>query len=90
MSWLHRRDDAAIEQRIRAALDAIPEVLRNESLSVELIQWIGDDGTAVLRFHGDCPDCEMTAKTFVHGVEAHVRLKVPEIREVRVSDEVRS
>jgi Fe-S cluster biogenesis protein NfuA len=85
-----RRSDPTVEHRIQHALDDIPGVLRTEMIIVELVEFVHESGTAVLRLRGDCPDCDMTAAMYVPGIEAHLRMQVPEIRAVRVSGEVAS
>ncbi len=86
-----RRADPSLEQRIQGALDEIPGVLRSDSLVVELVEFSVESGVAVIRCSGDCPACDMTATMYLQGIEAHVRARVPEIREVRaVADQVRS
>jgi Fe-S cluster biogenesis protein NfuA len=72
-----------VEARIQEALADLGPILRLETLGVELIEFRPETGVAVLRFEGDCPDCEMSASMLREGIEAHLRMRVPEIREVR-------
>jgi Fe-S cluster biogenesis protein NfuA len=44
-----------------------------------------DSGLAVLHVAGDCPDCDMSAEMLMQGIEAHLRMRVPEVREVRAA-----
>jgi Fe-S cluster biogenesis protein NfuA len=74
---------AAIAARIRNALAELRPMLRIEASAVELIDYDERAGVALLRVDGGCPDCEMTAAMLIEGIEAHLRLRVPEIREVR-------
>lgn len=78
-----RRDGARIERRIRQVIAEVRPILRIEPLGIELIRFECDTGTAVLRFEGDCPDCRLSASMLRSGIEAHIRLQVPEVREVR-------
>jgi Fe-S cluster biogenesis protein NfuA len=50
---------------------------------VELVEFQFESGVAVLRLSGDCPDCDLTAGHLRQGIEANLRQRVPEIREVR-------
>lgn len=50
---------------------------------MELVEFQFDSGVAVLRLSGDCPDCDLTAGHLRQGIEANLRRRVPEIREVR-------
>lgn len=85
VAWGRRggREDPTIEARIEQALDAIRPVLGHDALEIRLVAFDRTTGIASLRFEGDCPDCEMSASVFRQGVEANLRLQVPEIREVR-------
>lgn len=58
-------------------------MLRLDRAELELVQFDERTGTAVLRLHGDCPDCEMSVASLSVGIEAQLRMRVPEIREVR-------
>lgn len=58
-------------------------MLRIEPAAVELVSFDPATGTAVLRVEGDCPDCQMSAAMMIEGISAHLRARVPEIREVR-------
>jgi Fe-S cluster biogenesis protein NfuA len=80
-----RSRGAAIEARIRRAIDELRPMLRIESSGVELLRFEEATGVAVLRVEGDCPDCEMTAAMLLQGIAAHLRQRVPEIREVRAA-----
>lgn len=78
-----RRGQPPVEARIHEALADLRPMLRNETMGIELVEFQRDTGVAVLRFEGDCPDCEMSASMLREGIEAHLRMRVPEIREVR-------
>ena len=51
--------------------------------TVELVEFDAESGTAVLRVEGDCPDCELSAANLIEGIGAHLRARVPEVRDVR-------
>jgi Fe-S cluster biogenesis protein NfuA len=72
-----------VESRIRAALLDLRPLLRLDSVGIELVRFEAENGVAVLRFQGDCPDCEMSASMLRQGIEARLRMQVPEIRAVR-------
>ena len=50
---------------------------------VDLVNFEAATGVAVLRIEGDCPECEMSVAALLQGIEAHLKLRVPEIREIR-------
>ena len=73
----------AIEGRIREAIAGLRPLLGVDATGVELVNFEAATGVAVLRVEGDCPQCEMSAATLLQGIEAHLRMRVPEIREIR-------
>jgi Fe-S cluster biogenesis protein NfuA len=52
-------------------------------MDLALLSFDATTGVTILRIAGDCPDCTMTATELRAGIEAHLRLRVPEITEVR-------
>ena len=85
MSVLRRKtaDPELVAGRIREALAGLVPILGIEACAVTLVSY--GDGVAVLRLHGDCPDpdCTMSVAHFRSGIEAHLRMRVPEVVEVR-------
>ena len=61
----------------------IRALLPIEASGVELVNFELESGVAVLRLSGDCPHCDLTAEHLRAGIEANLRQRVPEIREVR-------
>ncbi len=78
-----RRSDEAIEARIREAINGLRPLLGPGSEGMELVKFDAASGVAIIRVEGDCPDCEMPVATYLQGIEAHLRMRVPEIREIR-------
>ena len=78
-----RRDGAAIEAELRAALLELRTLLGDGSHEIELVAFEAATGTAVLRFSGGCSDCDMTADRLIQGIEANLRRRVAEVRVVR-------
>jgi Fe-S cluster biogenesis protein NfuA len=73
----------SLEGRIREAIDGLRPLLRTQGPEViDLVSFDVMTGVAVLRLDGGCPDCEMPASALVQGIEAHLKLRVPEIRVV--------
>jgi Fe-S cluster biogenesis protein NfuA len=77
------RRGSDVADRIRAALAELHPLLRIEAAGIELVSFDGERGLALLRVEGDCPDCEMSVAMMMEGIGAHLRARVPEIREVR-------
>jgi Fe-S cluster biogenesis protein NfuA len=71
------------EERITDALAQVASMLRLDQAVVELVEFEQRTGVAVLRLRGDCPDCEMSVTSLRDGIEAQLRMRVPEVREVR-------
>lgn len=75
-----RGDD--VDDRIRESLDELRPMLHISDATVELVRFDAENGTAVLRIEGDCPDCEMSAANMIEGIGAHLRARVPEVKDV--------
>jgi Fe-S cluster biogenesis protein NfuA len=71
-----------IDDRIRETLQELRPLLHISEATVELVRFDVDSGTAVLRIEGDCPDCEMSAANMIEGIGAHLRARVPEVKDV--------
>jgi Fe-S cluster biogenesis protein NfuA len=78
-----RSDSASVERRIRKAIAEVRPLLHIDPVGIDLVRFEWDTGVAVVKFEGDCPDCAMSASMMRSGVEAHIRMHVPEVREVR-------
>jgi Fe-S cluster biogenesis protein NfuA len=74
---------SAIEARLRAAIDGLRPLLPFGDTRVELLEFQGATGVAVVRVAGDCPDCDLSALALLQGIEAHIKQRVPEVRSVR-------
>lgn len=73
-----------IEGRIREAIVGLRPLLHvNAPEVIDLVQFDAESGVAVLRLDGGCPDCDMPVAALMAGIEAHLKLRVPEIRAVR-------
>lgn len=83
MSLFKQRTSPDVDDRIRTAIDGMRTLLRVETMDVELIEFDADSGVAVIRCIGDCPGCDLSAVNLTVGIEAHLRLQVPEIRSIR-------
>ena len=78
-----RNRNEEIEARIREAIVGLRPLLGVETSGVELVNFEEASGVAVLLVEGDCPHCEMPVSTLLQGIEAHLRMRVPEIRGIR-------
>jgi Fe-S cluster biogenesis protein NfuA len=78
------RAQAALEQGIARAIAELEPLLHTRAGGVEVVELRVSEGLLLLQVDGDCPGCEMKAETLQRGIEAHIRQRVPSIREVRV------
>ena len=75
---------SAVEVRIREAIIGLRPLLRvNAPEVIDLVHFDLRSGVVVLRLDGGCPDCDMPVAALMQGIEAHLKLRVPEIRSVR-------
>jgi Fe-S cluster biogenesis protein NfuA len=82
---LSRKPGKAIEARISEVLIEIEPLLRMDHCMLELVEFSEQSGVAVLAIGGGCPDCEVSPATFSAAIQAHVMMRVPEVREVRIA-----
>ena len=83
---LSKKPKAGIEARISAILVEVEPLLRMDHCRLELVEFSADSGVALLSIGGGCPDCEVSPATFSAAIQAHIMMRVPEVREVRISD----
>lgn len=73
-----------VEVRIREAIIGLRPLLRvDASQVIDLVHFDLRSGVVVLRLDGGCPDCDMPVAALMQGIEAHLKLRVPEIQSVR-------
>ena len=77
------RGERDVDLRIRETLLELRPLLHIAEATIELVQFEDETGTAVLRVEGDCPDCDMSAANMIEGIAAHLRSRVPEVKDVR-------
>ena len=88
MSVLRRnrpRSAESVENSIAIVLAEVGPLLRIEHCRIEIAEYSEPAGRLVLRIDGNCPDCELSPATFMPAIEAHLKLRVPEVREVLVA-----
>jgi Fe-S cluster biogenesis protein NfuA len=76
-----------VEHDITNVLAEIGPLLRIDHCSIEIAEYSEATGHLKLRIDGNCPDCEVSPLTFMPAIEAHLKLRVPEVREVHVIGE---
>jgi Fe-S cluster biogenesis protein NfuA len=68
-------------KKVESAIDSIRPYLEADGGNVS-VEDITDAMVAMVRFHGACSSCSMSAMTLKAGVAEAVRLAVPEIQDV--------
>jgi Fe-S cluster biogenesis protein NfuA len=76
------RGDNDVDTRIRETLGEIRALLHMDA-TIDLVQFEETTGLAALRVEGDCPDCDLSAANMMEGIGAHLRARVPEVKDVR-------
>jgi Fe-S cluster biogenesis protein NfuA len=76
------RGDNDVDNRIRDTLGEIRALLHMDA-TIDLVQFEEHTGVAELRVEGDCPDCDLSAANMMEGIGAHLRARVPEVKDVR-------
>lgn len=79
------RQQEKIRQDIHKALDLIRPILRIEECALTLGSFDAETGVALLEANGGCTECDLSVGTFLQGIETQLKLRVPEIREVRLT-----
>jgi Fe-S cluster biogenesis protein NfuA len=79
------KTSSKIEARISTILLEVEPLLRIEHCRIELVSFAPDSGALTLRIGGACPDCDVSPATFAPAIAAHVKQRVPEVREVILS-----
>ena len=90
MNGLRRRsgrDQAAVENNIAMVLVDVISILRMDNGSLALDSFVASSGLVSVRIEGTCPDCAGSPAMFRAAIEAHVKHRVPEVREVRIAGE---
>lgn len=74
-----------IEKSIVDVLSDVAPLLRIEHCRLELAEFVAGSGLLTVRIEGSCPDCSGSPAMFATAIEAHVKLRVPEVKAVRIS-----
>ena len=85
MPFRRAKKAAAIEQKIQHEIESLAPMLKLEASALRLERFDAAEKVVYLEIAGDCPDCDMKALTFVEGIEAHLRRRIPGLAGVRAS-----
>ena len=70
-----------MKERVQKIIDEIRPALQADGGNIELIE-VGEDGVVKVRLMGACGSCPMSQLTLKRGVEARLKVKIPEVKEV--------
>ncbi|WP_028293535.1 Fe-S biogenesis protein NfuA [Oceanobacter kriegii] len=77
-------DESPVEERINYLLyTEINPGLASHGGEVSLVEFIAEEGLAILKFGGGCQGCSAVDMTLKDGVEATMVAKIPEVQAVR-------
>jgi len=89
MPFRRARKLAGIEQKIQSEIESLAPMLKIASTALRLERFDAAERVVYLEISGDCPDCDVKAATFVEGIEAHLRRRIPGIAGVRATTRAR-
>lgn len=81
------RSSAVVQRSISAVLLEVIPLLRMEHCQLDVEEFIAASGLLRVRIAGSCPDCLGSPAMFATAIEAHLKQRVPEVREVRIAVE---
>jgi len=70
-----------LKEKVQKIIDEIRPALQADGGNIELIE-VGEDGVVKVRLMGACGSCPMAQLTLKRGVEARLKAKIPEVKEV--------
>ena len=74
-----------MEASISTVLTEVQPLLRIDHCRIELVNFSRESGVLIVSMGGSCPDCDISPAVFSTAIEAHVKMRVPEVREVRIT-----
>ena len=75
-------NNATMTEQVREVIDAIRPMLQADGGDIELVNVEESSGVVSVRLQGRCKGCPGAAMTLKMGVERHLKLKVPAVKEV--------
>jgi Fe-S cluster biogenesis protein NfuA len=73
--------EVVVKERVQKVIDEIRPALQADGGNIELVE-VGEDGIVKVRLMGACGSCPMSQLTLKRGVEARLKAKIPEVKEV--------
>lgn len=73
---------ATTVERIEEVLDSVRPAIQMDGGDVEFVDFNESDGVVSLRLMGHCVGCPMSRATLKNGIEARLKMAVPQVRTV--------
>ncbi len=73
-----------IKEKISNVIEEIRPALIRDGGDMEVVDYIEDEKSLLVKFTGACGGCPMKAMTFHGFIEGHIKEQIPEIKEVRL------
>jgi len=73
---------ATTVEKIEEVLGTVRPAIQMDGGDVELVDFNESDGLVTLRLMGHCVGCPMSRATLKQGIEARLKVAVPEVRTV--------
>ena len=70
-----------MKEKVQKVIDEIRPALQADGGNIELVD-VQEDGVVKVRLMGACGSCPMSQLTLKRGVEARLKAKIPEVKEV--------
>ncbi len=74
----------SVEGRIESVLRDLAPLLRIEHCALKLAEFDRASGQLTVSIAGTCPDCTGSPAMFATAIEAHIRQRVAEVRQVTI------
>ena len=69
-------------ERIEEVLESVRPAIQMDGGDVEFVDFNESDGVVSLRLMGHCVGCPMSRATLKNGIEARLKMAVPQVRYV--------
>ncbi|MGA2955827.1 MAG: NifU family protein [Thermodesulfobacteriota bacterium] len=70
-----------MKEKVQKVIDEIRPALQADGGNIELVE-VQEDGVVKVKLLGACGSCPMSQLTLKRGVEARLKAKIPEVKEV--------
>ncbi len=70
-----------VKENVQKVIDEIRPAVQADGGNIELID-VQEDGVVKVKLMGACGTCPMSQLTLKRGVEARLKAKIPEVKEV--------